>query len=544
MIGGARRALAFTLTPLDDGSVAGAAVDVTATAEAEARLQQHIDAHQDTLDRLSEAVAIFGPDQRLTFCNRAYLKLWELPEAWLDKHPTESEILDRLREARRLPERRDFRAWKQAHLEQFDRAERPPEDDWHLPNGKTLRVSTQPHPFGGIILIYEDVTDRLRLESQYNTLIKVQKATLDTLQEGVAVFGPDGRLKLYNAAFAQIWQLEPGDLSGEPHINRIVEICTRRFGSDRAWEIVSQAVASAGPERRRDVDKVERADGTIISLALAPLPDGAALASFADVTDRSKIEASQRDLNEALIAADRLKTEFVERVSYELRTPLNSILGFAELLKAGTPGPLNAKQREYIDAVVGASNSLRDLINDILDLAQIEAGAMELDLDKIDLYALVSGVAERAREWAAKMGITIALHCREDSGAFVGDLRRLRQVLFNLLSNAFKHTPRGGTITLAGEIAADDVRIAVADTGAGLAPEIMPSAFERFSARTSAKVRGGAGLGLALVNRFIELHDGWVELKSAPGEGTTVTCHLPRRTEAHAGQPGEGEKRA
>jgi signal transduction histidine kinase len=533
VVAGQRRALSFTLTPLADGSVAGAAVDVTSTAEAEARLQQHIDAHADTLDRLSGAVAIFGADQKLAFFNRAYVRLWELPETWLEAHPSEGDILDRLREARRLPEQRDFRAWKQEHLKLFERAERHPEELWHLPGGKTLRVAAQPHPFGGLIFLYEDVSDQLRLESQYNTLIKVQKATLDTLQEGVAVFGPDGRLKLYNAAFAHIWRLEPDELHNEPHLNRIVDSATARFGRDRSWEIVAAGVTSQAPERRREWDRVERSDGAIISLALAPLPDGATLASFADVTDRSRIETALRERNEALEAADKLKSEFVKRVSYELRTPLNSILGFAELLKAGTPGPLNVKQNEYIDAVVTASSSLRDLINDILDLSQIEAGAMELDLEKLDLHALLANVADHFREWAAKMDLMLVLECRADVGTFVADGRRLKQILFNLLSNAFKHTPRGGTITLAGDIAGDDVRIAVSDTGPGVAPEIMPSAFERFSAKGSAAARGGAGLGLALVNRFIELHDGWVELKSAPGQGTTVTCHLPRRADAH-----------
>jgi signal transduction histidine kinase len=201
------------------------------------------------------------------------------------------------------------------------------------------------------------------------------------------------------------------------------------------------------------------------------------------------------------------------------------------MLKAGTSGPLSAKQDEYIDAVVTASNALRDLINDILDLSQIEAGAMELDLEKIDLYVLLWSVADRVRDWAAKAELTLQLKCAPDAGSFVADGRRIRQVLHNLFSNAFKHTPRGGTITLTGEIAGDDVCISVSDTGPGVAPEFMPSAFERFAAKGSGAVRGGAGLGLALVKRFVELHDGWVELKSAPGEGTTVTCHLPRRAE-------------
>jgi signal transduction histidine kinase len=226
-------------------------------------------------------------------------------------------------------------------------------------------------------------------------------------------------------------------------------------------------------------------------------------------------------------------------VSYELRTPLNSIMGFAEMLASGTPGALNQRQGEYADAIVKASGGLRDLINDILDLSTIEAGAMELELHELDLYALLSGVSDHAQEWAGKIGLTLALECRKDAGSFIADGRRLRQVVFNLLSNAFKFTPRGGRVTLGGEIAGDDVRFFVADTGPGVSPELMPSAFERFSAKGVAVTRAGAGLGLALVNRFVELHHGWVELESQAGHGTRVTCHLPRRreTQRRGGEP-------
>jgi PAS domain S-box-containing protein len=526
---GQRRALAFTLTPLKNGEVAGVAVDISATAEAEANLQQHIDAHAEALNRLATAVAIFGRDRKLSFYNRAYAALWGLPETWLDGHPGEGEILDRLRELRRLPEQKDYQAWKRERQKLYEHLGEHPEELWHLPGGKTLRVVAQAHPFGGLIFLFEDVSDRLRLESSFNTLGKVQKATLDTLQEAVAVFGPDGRLKLHNAAFARIWQLAPDELAGEPHLKRIAEACATRFGPERTWEIIDECVTSEAPERRREWGEVQRSDGTVISLSLSPLPDGATLANFADITDRFRIETALRERNEALEAADRLKSEFVKRVSYELRTPLNSILGFSEMLKSGTPGALNAVQNDYMDAVVKASTALRDLINDLLDLSQIEAGAMELDLQKVDLFELLSGVAEHAREWAAKAGLAIELHCREDAGSFVADARRLRQVLFNLLSNAFKYTPRGGTIALGGQAKGDDIQIFVADTGPGVPPDVKASAFESFSATNASATRGGVGLGLALVNRFIELHGGWVELDSEPGRGTRVTCHLPRK---------------
>jgi len=527
VIAGQRRALAFTHQPMADGTVVGSAVDVTENVQADAKLQQHLDAHSDTLDRLATAVAIFSREQRLTFYNRAYAQLWGLPETWLDTHPSDGEILDRLREGRKLAEQRDFQAWKRERMALYGAAqEYLPEELWHVPGGKTLRVVAQPHPFGGLTFLYEDVTARIALESSYNTLIKVQSATLDTLAEGVAVFGPDGRLKLHNASFARIWDLSAKELAGEPHVRSVAAACAERFGDAEIWEGLIQAIVS-GSAGKRDLGEIERNDRTILSLALSALPDGAILVTFVDVTDRFRIESALRDRNDALEAADRLKSDFIKHVSYELRTPLNTILGFAEHLATELPGELNPRQSEYVQDIVAGANTLTSLVNDILDLSLIESGALRLELTRIDLHALLEDVAQHAREWAAKVELTLAVDVPPDAGQFLADDRRVRQIVFNLLSNAFKFTPRGGTITLSGRIQGEDVQIAVADTGPGIAPEVKANVFERFAAKSRSGQRAGAGLGLALVNRFVELHDGWVEIESE--HGTLVRCHLPRR---------------
>lgn len=526
VVGGQRRAITFTEIPLGDAGIIGTAIDVTDVAAAEARLQQHVDAHVDTLDRLATAVAIFGKDQKLTFHNRAFARVWGFSEDWLNSHPSDGEILDRLREARKLPEQRDYQAWKRGRLALYQSRDRTTEELWHIPGGQTMRVVSQPHPFGGLTFLYEDVSEKLNLESNYNTLIKVQSATLNTLQEGVAVFGPDGRLKLHNAAFARIWDLSPEELRGDPHVRAIAALSTAKFGDGAMWDRVIQAIISEAGIAH-DLGEVERNDRTILSLGLAPLPDGASLVTFADVTDRFRIETALRDRNDALEAADRLKSDFIKHVSYELRTPLNTILGFAEHLASGVPGNLNARQDEYVAAIVEGSNTLKDLINDILDLALIESGALRLELERVDLYALLSDIAMHARDWGAKAGLTLELDCEPDAGLFLADQRRIRQVVFNLLSNAFKFTPAGGVIRLSGRIVGEDVQIAVADNGPGLAPDVKANVFERFSAQSRAGTRAGAGLGLALVNRFLELHDGWVEIES--NNGTLVRCHIPRR---------------
>ncbi len=527
VVAGQRRSLTFTQIPLGDAGIIGTATDATDVVAAEARLQQHADAHADTLDKLHTAVAIFGKDQKLTFYNRAFVKLWGFPEAWLDRHPSDGEILDRLREARRLPEQRDYQAWKRQRLAIYNDGASQ-EELWHIPGGQTIRVVAQPHPLGGLSFLYEDVTEKLALESNYNILAKVQSATLDTLMEGVAVFGPDGRMKLHNAAFARIWDMNESELTREPHIRSIAENATRKFGDAAMWERLIQQIVS-GSAQQRDMGDFERSDRTILSLALSPLPDGATLVTFIDVSDRFRIESALRDRGDALEAADKLKSDFIKHVSYELRTPLNTILGFAEHLHSGVPGELNTRQGEYVEAIVSGASTLKDLVNDILDLALVESGALRLELERIDLYGLLADVAAHAGEWANKMELTLELDCKPGAGVFLADQRRMRQIAFNLLSNAFKYTPRGGHITLSGRIVGEDVQISVRDNGPGLPSDVKANVFERFSARGQGGKRAGAGLGLALVNRFMELHDGWVEIESNDKGGTLVRCHVPRR---------------
>jgi len=530
VVGGQRRALALTHVPLVNGEIVGMAIDVTDLANTEARLQQHIDAHADTLDKLATAVAIFDRERRLAFYNGAYARLWGLPENWLDLHPSDEEILDHLRESRKLPEQRDYQGWKRRRLALYDEAsEYIPDDLWYLPGGKALRVIVQPHPFGGLTVLYEDVTEKLALESSYNTLIKVQSATLDTLNEAVAVFGPDARLKLHNAAFARLWEFQANDLVGEPHVQKIGQVCSARFGDAPMWQNLTLSVAS-GADRSRNWGQVERSDGKVLALALAPLPDGATLITFTDVTDRFRIESALRDRAEALEAADRLKSDFVHHASFLFRDPLNAVHGFATLLAGGQTGALNEKQQEYVNDILAASNTLADVTSDILDLALIDSGALRLTLERVNLHELLSRVAESLRKHAEGLGIAFRRDWDEQIGFIVADERRLRQVLFNLLSNAFRYTPREGTVVLSGSTSGDEVRIGVSDSGFGIPQEVKANVFDTFSARGRSGRPAGAGLGLALVNRFVELHGGWVEIESASGRGTSVICHIPRRT--------------
>ncbi|MEK9902043.1 MAG: PAS-domain containing protein, partial [Rhodospirillaceae bacterium] len=218
VIDGARRLLEFNEVPTDDMGVIGYAIDFTQLEEVQEELSSHVAAQSDVLENLAVAVAIYGSDTRLKFYNSAYARLWDADSAWLDSEPTLGDELETLRDRRLVSEEVDFRAYKQEQLALFTSLIAPTETLVHLPDGKTLFKRISPHPLGGLMFTYEDVTDRLTMEAQYNTLIEVQRRTFDNLYEGVALVGPDGRLKLCNSAYSRIWQFSEADLAGEPQV--------------------------------------------------------------------------------------------------------------------------------------------------------------------------------------------------------------------------------------------------------------------------------------------------------------------------------------
>ena len=528
VMAGERRLLSLAERPLGPGRSAGYARDLTPVEDLEGILSRHIDAHAEVLESLASGIAIFGPDLCLKFYNQAYMRLLELDEAVLGTEPHLGDILEALRESRRLPEQQDFPAYKQEWIRRFSTLIEPVEELIHMPDGSTLRMTVAPHPFGGVLFSFEDVTDRLALESSYNTLIAVQRETLDNLHEGVAVYGGDGRLKLFNPAFTRIWRLDEEFLAGEPHVREVVPLTRDFFDvSDEDWPEVMDQICVSYTEGEASSGRHERADGSVLKTAQVPLPDGACLITHIDVTDSIRVERALRERNEALETTDRLKSEFIANVSYELRTPLNAIVGFAEILENQFFGELNDRQLEYSRAIVESSQRLLTLINDILDLATIEAGYLRLDLAPVSVRAMLDSIQTLGHERARNKGIAFTVDCPHDIGELTVDERRIKQALFNLVSNAFKFTPEGGRVTVGARREDGEVLMSVVDTGIGIPEEEHDRVFGRFERGGNQGRQSGAGLGLSLVKSLIELHGGWVELESGPDRGTRVTCRLP-----------------
>ncbi len=530
VIGGDRRLLAVVDHSGRD-TIAGLATDRTEIEAVRGELGKVQRSHAETLDQLTTAVAIFDAQEKLRFYNQAFQKLWDLDVAFLDSAPANALLLDRLRSDGKIAEQPEWRRWKEGVLAAY-RAVQSQEDWWHLPDGRTIRVVGNPHPSGGVTWVFENITERMDLESRYNAAVRVQGETLDNLAEGVAVFGPDGRLRLSNPSFAKLWGL-PEDLAKpDTHIKAIRAACDLT-AKENPWTGFVADVTGFADERRDRRGQVEMSDGMVLRFALINLPNGQVMITFVDVTDSVNVERALKDKNEALQMADQLKNDFVQHVSYELRSPLTNIIGFTELLALPDTGPLTPKQRDYLDHIGSSSSVLLTIVNDILDLATVDAGIMELEVGEIEVDTMVKQVAdligERLREHSIKLDIDLSAAPQR----FRADENRVRQVLFNLLSNAVNYAPDGSEVTLACRgVSGGSVEFSVSDHGPGIPPEVLNTVYRRFESHVNGGRRRGAGLGLSIVKSFVELHGGEVEIRTGKGNGTTVVCRFPPAPDA------------
>jgi len=483
VLNGERRATQISIFPVN-GGVAGIATDANEAEELRTNLNQQVAAHDKLLNSMDEAVVIFGSDQTARFENEAFRHMFGLDETWSRDRPSHGEWLDHMRERGQVPARPDHGAWKLEELSLYTEwPDEMPPALWHLQDGRTLRLIRMRDPQGGIALMFSDMTDRIDLEGRLGTLINVQRATLDKLSEGIAVFGTDGRLKIHNNAFAKLWGLAEDDLKESPRFSALIELCMPLFHERPFWDDLKARATDSNPEVRRQVEgEITRSDNKMLTWLSKPLPDGATLVAW---------------------------------------------------MQNGGAGEMNDKQSEYVFAIQSASEDLAKIIDDILDIAAIEANVLDLDLGDVDVYEVLSHSLDYVATRAEDTKISLDIMCSPDIGVIRADETRIKQVVYNLLSNALRFTKPGGLIQLGGERAAGGgVKIWVKDDGVGIPSDKQSQVFESFKSS-----RGGAGLGLALVQRFVEHHGGWVELESHEGEGTHVICYLPKEPAPNAGQP-------
>lgn len=505
-----------------DGGIVATAYDATKYERIKDELERYNHAHKQTLDKLKTAIAQFGPDQNLEFYNSSYQELFGINTEFLDSKPSMSMVLEEIRNLKKMPEQANFKSWRDQELDAFRQVEAS-DKWWHLPDGTNIHIIADPHPFGGVTFLYDDVTEHVALASKYNELDQIQTETLDNLSDGVAVFNSDGELQISNPAFAKIWQLEQEQLANKPHVNKVLDLCQVQSKENDVWAALKTSVTAIVDERQEVDGRIECDNDNVVDYASIPLPNSSTLMTFTDVTIVAKSSNLLYERNEALEAADQLKTDFISHVSYQFREPLTNILGFSEMLEGQVFGELNKKQLEYVDFIRSSSIGLRALINDILDLASLDADRMELRFDDIDVVELIANAVDAVKIPVEQKNIILNRIIMPHIGSFVGDEERVSQVLYNLLSNAIHFSDADSIVSIGAEKQKNRIRLWVRDAGAGISEENLAMVFDKFNSSQPT----GAGLGLALVKKLVEFHGGEVQISSEVNKGTLVNCFLP-----------------
>jgi len=535
IIQGQRRMMRVTDVPIGEAGVAGYAIDVQELEEARGDLSLFMRAQRDMLDRLSAGVVQFGADHSLVFYNRHFVRLFALEPEWLADRPEFDRVLERMREAQRAPESRDFPGWKAERRAWFATTE-PVEENWLLPGGMHLRVVAQPLPDRGLLLIFEDRTEHLQLASARDTLVRVRTATFDNLFEAIGVFAADGRLHLWNSRFRDVWDLPEEELAQHPRVDSLVQSIAPKLLDPSRAGLIRELVRVATVDRQHRSGRISTIDGRHFEFAAVPLPDGNALFTLLDITASRGIEEALRDRNEALEEANRLKNAFVSSMSYELRVPLTSIAGFAEMLAGGYAGELSDTARDYVGAILAAVSRLSTLMGDVLDLTQSAAGTLPMAMEPLQVSDFVRQAVELVREPARASGLTLAATLAPDSGTVSADRKRLNQALDHLLRNAITYTPAGGRVLVRSRVVDDMAEIVVSDNGPGIPPKQRERIFDRFRRSSIGQSeddqsdegdKDGTGFGLPLARQFVEAHGGTLDLLSDVGRGTSIIIRLP-----------------
>ncbi len=520
-IGGQRRYMRIMNAPAFDGTI-GIAIDINDEIQLQELLKREAKAHVETLNGLNDAVAVFDATRKLQTYNNAFSMLWSFENLWLDEKPSLEEILDKLRSKSWLPHQRNYQEWREGQINFFKATSNIPDETWTLRDGRILRVMRQRQPTGGLLILFEDISDKTSLQAQYKTQIEVSRATLDKLQEGIAVFSSNGRLNLANRAFAEIWNIDKSMLDSFPEFTQIARIASSLYPNDEFWHDIHARIGDPSPQGRQESNgQIELRDEKILSYFTRPLPDGATMVAFHDVSAQNRMESVLRDKALALGEADKLKTAFLEKVSYQLRTPLTTISGYSDILLTGIGGELTQMQKDYLSSVHQASLQLEKMVGDLLDLAIIDAGQAPLEISNVDLKNVLEQAREIILSKLAHSQIKIKIE-EININTIRADDKKLRQIMFNLLNNAIRGLDAGDEVIIGAKEIDETIKIWVSAPNHNLNPFNTISEFEAFSEGSKRD-----GLGLVLVKKFVELHGGWIALGSKDDGIITITCHLP-----------------
>ncbi|CAO5674866.1 MAG: hypothetical protein HEEMFOPI_00136 [Holosporales bacterium] len=512
VIDGHRRLLELAEIPMkDSGTTIGYAMDITEIEELEQKIKNTTKAYRDILDALSIPIAVFDEERHINFYNLAYQQLFEFTSDFLHKKPTLAEILDDLRKRRKIQEYSSFKEHKKERNSLFNNLLSPIEEISYLPDGKTLRIRISPYPLGGVLFIFENITNQLVLERDVNTLQAVQKTTLDHLHEGIIVIGNDGKIKLFNPAVATIWSI-PKMKDTQLHIQQWLLSISDMFLDDDQHKNWQQQLAKRFSERHPVTEKLYLKNSTVVEWFYVPLPDGSHLLGFIDISNIWKHEQQLKSRNLNLELLQKIKTNYIDEIKCELTPSLNDILGFSSTLSSQIFGDLNEKQNDYLKLIYQKASNLQSLLDNVFELIHLDFDHLELQKEKTILKTFFDHLVPLIVKKAHTQGIECEIiNTLQKEHLFI-DQKRLHQAYLALVFDHLKRIPKDGKII---------VRIAIDQAQKSFLFEISYDE-SSISTRSSSTLN----FGYNIANIVLKNHSGWIENKKDHDQ-IIISAYLP-----------------
>ncbi len=485
-----------------DNTRLGFATDAGTAAAAERTLTRFVQTMTETFAHLTVGLAIFDRNQTLALFNPALVQMWQVEPAWLARRPSLRDIIDELRATRRLPELKDFHKWRDQLLNLFDNTEAADyEELWHLADGSNIRVLARPHPHGSLAFIFDDVTERMKLEQRYRHSIDLRRATLDRLNEGIAVFGANGLLEFANQAFHQIWDIDSETVHPAMHARQLVGLCEQLTVETEVWRRLYSFIT--GEESRRAwTARLTIGSGRILTARFAPLPDGSTMAVFSDITDSERIALALHERNEALEVSEEMRSAVLDQLSQKLHAPLERILDVADAIGNQDVGSGSLPLSDQAEEIASAARDALDAMKDVTELSSLALEGIENSTIEIDLAEAVMAAHRLLERRAEEAGVVLTVDVSAYNGHVFCDPTRLRQIIFNLAADAIQCCDDGGRVILGA---------ALTDTGFSVFTCERPP-LKNVQARPSVE---RASRTLGLVRRLVEREGGEINI----GEG-------------------------
>jgi signal transduction histidine kinase len=518
VVDGKKNLFQFVDKPVNDGLI-GYAYDISKVDNINKQLQLFL---ASQLENLSNASVIFDSSRKLKFYNQAFLKLWEIDENFIKTSPEYELLIDKLYYNRKLPEQSNYKKFKEDQIKLFTNLRETLNDFYYLPNGKFLRVVIMPYSMGGLLFSFEDLTDRLLLESSYNALIAVQKTIFNELNEALCIIGEDGIVEFVNREFLSLWHLD-NNLNGKKiHFVNLIDNYETSFSDRTTFENHRQYMISAFSKRINLEILIEQQNSRVINRAIKSLPGGYML--ILDTVIDSDDNANKHKI---------MKSNFLANVSYELRSPLTSIIGYTELINRDYPKDISEKQHEYLNDIVSAAKKLENFIEDVINLTSAEAGQLKLHLTRFNVAKTLESVISDVKAHFNSTQISYVIDSdRTEPHYIIADEYLFKQIIFKILCNSVEYSYSGSTVSIHIEKDGDFCSINILDEGKGVPLEEQQFIFNKFYQASNTKTpgRSGTGLGLPIVKKFIELHRGTIDFTSTENIGSSFTCRLPYNT--------------